>query len=462
MSSRRDFLKASGTAALGATLATNCAGANQQQSAGGDSASLLVPSPDHPEPATYDRLPLEWHQNNVKRLQEKLGERGLDGIFIRSARNIVYYTGLFHGSTERPFGCFIPTNALEVHWLYPGIDRDLVNTWWSTTSDYYFGYPHAEGAFPNKGQVVTGPPVDMDEWMLTRVEKLGYGDKKIAIDFQPSVGRMKKLTGILPKATFEPVDDICMKMRILKTPEEIALTQRAMNYWSQTHAFARDYILEHGTDATDWQVKSAVQEWGIDLVMKDIKRDGRLHSAVGINLGVIVRTGVGTAYPHTNQFHHNKIKKGDALQVVLWGTVGGCGGELYRGYQIAPSTPERDKTWEVQNECILIQARESKAGVRCQDVAKKIHDYQVENGQAEYIYHRPAHGEGMEGHQPPYIALGDTTVLEEGMTFSVEPGLYNPKGGYGYNPSDNCLVTKDKGILQGSVPTNKEWSFITL
>jgi Xaa-Pro aminopeptidase len=270
------------------------------------------------------------------------------------------------------------------------------------------------------------------------------------------------MTEVLPKATFEPVDDICIKMRMVKTPEEIALIQRTMNYWSKVHAFARDYILERGTDATDFEVKMASIEWGIDMIMKDIKRDGRPHTAVGINLGVGVRAGVGTGYPHPNQFHHNKIKKGDAMTVSLWGGIGGYGGELYRGYQIAPSTPEREKIWEVQNECIHIQAREAKAGVLCRDVAKAVHDYQVENGMAKYIYHRPAHGAGMEGHQPPYLALGDNTVLEEGMTFSVEPGLYNPEGGFGYNPSDNCLVTKDKGLLQGSVPTNKEWSFLTL
>lgn len=49
------------------------------------------------------------------------------------------------------------------------------------------------------------------------------------------------MTEILPKATFESVDDICIKMRMVKTPEEIALIQRAMNYWSKIHAFARDY-----------------------------------------------------------------------------------------------------------------------------------------------------------------------------------------------------------------------------
>jgi len=206
----------------------------------------------------------------------------------------------------------------------------------------------------------------------------------------------------------------------------------------------------------------AAAEWGTNLIMNDIKRDGRPHTAVGISVSVGCRSGIGTAYPHPNQFHHNKIRKGDALQVAGVVRVGGHGGELYRAYQIAPWTPEQEKMWEVQNECILMQARESRAGVLCRDVAKAIHDYQVQEGMAEYIYHRPAHGEGMEGHQPPYLALGDDTVLEEGMTFSVEPGLYNPQGGYGYNPSDNCLVTKDKGVLMGSVPTSKEWSFLTL
>jgi Xaa-Pro aminopeptidase len=91
-----------------------------------------------------------------------------------------------------------------------------------------------------------------------------------------------------------------------------------------------------------------------------------------------------------------------------------------------------------------------------------IHKYQVQNGVSKYIYHRPAHGEGMEGHQAPWLALGDTTVLEEGMTFSVEPGLYDPENGFGYNPSDNLLVTKEKGVLMSSVPYSKEWMFLKL
>lgn len=459
MSHRREFLKATGAAAIGASLAPREVGA-RPASAG--SMDMLVKNPDHPRPASFDRLPLEWHKATVKRLQEKLGERGLDGIFIKDRWNIIYYTGLHHSTTERPFACFIPTREMAVYWFHPGLDRDLVDNWWKTDSEYYFDFQHTEGGFPNHGKVAAGPPVDLLEWMFKGIVRRGFAEKRIGLDQDVSAKTLKRMSDILPKAQFQDVGDLCLKMRMVKTPEEIALTQRAMNYWSQIHAFARDYILQHGTDATDFQVSQAAIGWGTDLVMKDIKRDGRPHTAVGIGVGVGCRGGVGTAYPHPNQFHHNKIRRGDALQVAGVVRIGGYGGEQYRAYQIAPSDAAREKMWEVTTESVLIQARESKAGVRCQDVAKAVHDYQVKNAMEKYIYHRPAHGEGMEGHQAPYIALGDQTMLEEGMMFSNEPGLYNPEGGYGYNHSDNVLVSRTKGIQMGSAPLTKEWCFLKL
>src|SRR5262249_25301920 len=183
------------------------------------------------------------------------------------------------------------------------------------------------------------------------------------------------------------------------------------------------------TDATDFEVQSAATRYGTDLIMKDIKRDGKPHRAVGIGIEIEVRSGVGTAYPHPNQFHHNRIRKGDALQVAGVVTIGGCRGELYRAYQVAPWDPVRQKIWQVHTDCCRIQAEESAAGVTCSYVAKKVHDYQVAQGMQKYIYHRPAHGSGWEGHQPPYIALGDHTMLEENMMFSNEPGLYAPELG---------------------------------
>ncbi len=49
------------------------------------------------------------------------------------------------------------------------------------------------------------------------------------------------------------------------------------------------------------------------------------------------------------------------------------------------------------------------------------------------------------------------------MTFSMEPGLFSPEGGYGYNPSDNVVVGKNSGWVQGSVPNlTKEWALLNI
>ena len=468
MPTRRHFVQATlpGVAA-GALAGPSRVLADPQPSPGAagarGSTAMLQPNPDHPKPATFDRLPLEWHKSAVRRLQQKLGERGIDGILLTDRWNIIYYTGLFHTSTERPFACFIPTRDVAVHWFYPGLDTELIKSWWVTDADYYYDYPHAAGGFPDQGKVTTGPPVDIVEWRLKGLEKRGFGDKTIGLDQAPSTSLLKRMTDVLPKAKFQEVGDVCIRMRRVKTPEELALTQRAYNYFSRIHAFARDYVLQHGTDLTDFKLGMAATEWGTDLIMKDIKRDGHPHTAVGITIDIGCRSGVGNAYPHPNQFHHNRIKRGDALQVAGGVKIGGCGGELYTPYQIAPWNAEREKVWEVMAEGSRMQVRMSKAGVRCQEIASAIHEYQVKNGMQKYLYQRVAHGEGMEGHQEPYIALGDTTVLEEGMTFSMEPGLFNKEGGYGYNPSDNVMVTKDKGVAMGSVPNlTKEWSVLKL
>jgi Xaa-Pro aminopeptidase len=202
----------------------------------------------------------------------------------------------------------------------------------------------------------------------------------------------------------------------------------------------------------------------MNLIMQDIKRDGRPHSAVGMGVMCFARSGRGTAYPHPNQFHHNKVKKGDSFQIVGTARVGGYNVEYYRYFQLAPWDAHREKVWETATESVHIQERESKAGVRCCDVAYEVHSYQLSRGKdiQKLLYLRVGHGEGMEGHQPPYISLGDTTILEEGMTFSVEPGLYDIEHDFGYNPSDICLVTKKKGVLMSSAPYTKEWMFLKL
>jgi Xaa-Pro aminopeptidase len=280
---------------------------------------------------------------------------------------------------------------------------------------------NAEGAYPNEGKVQMGATVDLFAWMLKALKKRGYAGKKLAVDTEFTAASQKKVVVALGQE-MATEGERCMAMRVRKTPEELALTRRAYNYFNLMHAYARDMLLQHGTDLTDYDIANAATKYGVDMIMADIKRDGKPHTAVGIEIGLDCRVGVGTAYPHPNQFLHNKITRGAAIQIEGGVNIAGCGGELYRAMFIHPITDQMKKLWTVSKDCCLMQKAESIAGVTCSTVAYKIHKHQVQNGVAPYIYHRPAHGQGWEGHQPPYLALGDTTMLEPGMNFSVEPG----------------------------------------
>ncbi|MDW8167529.1 MAG: aminopeptidase P family N-terminal domain-containing protein [Acidobacteriota bacterium] len=109
------------------------------------------------------RLPESWYRQTVKRLQERLAQRGLDGIILKDRWNIIYVSGLFHTTTERPFWLFVPTRGEPV-FFYPGLDKDLVNTWWIKEGEWYFDYPHA-GPF-NTLAYKAGPRADLLQWML--------------------------------------------------------------------------------------------------------------------------------------------------------------------------------------------------------------------------------------------------------------------------------------------------------
>src|SRR5438093_4829065 len=278
------------------------------------SAALVRTDPDHPQPAVFDRLDETWHRRAIARLQARLHDEGIDGALLGDRWNIIYFTGLWHTSTERPFFVFIPADGQEPTWFHPSLDRDLVGSWWIKDRETYFDFKHGEGAFPNLGKVQMGPTVDLTRWMLKGLRKRGWAGKVIGVDRPITADLLESTSDVLPKTTLKKAGDLCERLRMVKTPEEIALTQRTMNYFSRIHAFARDYLLTHGTEKTDFDVQTATTQYGVDLIMKDIKRDGKPHTAVGISVDIAVRTGVRTAYPHPNQFHHNRIRKGDALQ----------------------------------------------------------------------------------------------------------------------------------------------------
>jgi Xaa-Pro dipeptidase len=83
-------------------------------------------------------------------------------------------------------------------------------------------------------------------------------------------------------------------------------------------------------------------------------------------------------------------------------------------------------------------------GTTCEDVDRAAREVIEQAGYGKYFTHRTGHGLGLEGHESPYIVKGNKTVLQPGMTFTVEPGIYI-EGKGGVRIEDDVVVTKDGG-----------------
>src|SRR5262245_19126524 len=129
MIGRREFLVTSAAAATAAGMSETAKAASASNGAlGQESAKLFLPADDLKASAA-DRMTLDWHKQRAQKLRDKLAEDGYDGILLTDRWNIIYFTGLWHTTTERPVNVLLPVTGEPV-WFYAALDRDLVKSWW--------------------------------------------------------------------------------------------------------------------------------------------------------------------------------------------------------------------------------------------------------------------------------------------------------------------------------------------
>ncbi|WP_051267054.1 M24 family metallopeptidase [Nakamurella lactea] len=428
------------------------------------SVDLFLPEPAI-QPSIDTRLPLEFNRQRSEELLAEVAGLGGRAVLLTDPWNIVHYTGLWAATTERPLYALLTVGGSAPFWFYPTLDRELVTSWWFADGAEYFDYPHVAGQFPSRGTAEPGPALDLWDWALSICAGRGLtAPGSLMLD--RNVEGADRITaqralGYAPQS----LRDRCLRSRVHKRPEELALIRRAYGYFERVHAFARDFLLtDYRPGLTDYDLRTAMTEHALSLIVPDLGLDGEPHRGVGVAVDLgWVRAGRVTGYPHPNQFRYSKIEPGGPLQVSGVIRLGGYGGECYRPYVISPRTSRRERLWTVVRDSCLLQREQLQAGRTCGEVAAVIHRFQIDAGMQGHLYHRPAHGQGPEGHQPPWLALGDGTVLEPGMCFSVEPGLYDPVDGFSANFSDTFVVQESGPALQMSrVPWTTEWGWITV
>ena len=171
----------------------------------------------------------------------------------------------------------------------------------------------------------------------------------------------------------------------------------------------------------------------------DRRRDaGRRADAVDFT---IVASGPNGASPH-HESGARRLQPGDAVVVDIGGPLDGWFSDCTRNY-VAGITARRLRGG-VRGPAGGAGRRRAGGppGRAASDVDAAARDHLAAAGYGDAFIHRTGHGIGLEVHEEPYIVAGNDLVLEEGMTFSIEPGIYLA-GRFGMRIEDIVAVTAD-------------------
>jgi Xaa-Pro dipeptidase len=164
----------------------------------------------------------------------------------------------------------------------------------------------------------------------------------------------------------------------------------------------------------------------------------------------IISGGPNSANPHASPSERT-LQSGDLL-VIDWGaTHEGYVSDLTRTFAIGEIDEEYRKIHEIVQQANAAGRAAGKPGLACAEIDKAARKVIEDAGYGQYFTHRTGHGLGMEGHEDPYMRSDNQQLLETGMAYTVEPGIYLP-GRNGVRIEDDVIVTEDGSESLSDLP----------
>ena len=252
------------------------------------------------------------------------------------------------------------------------------------------------------------------------------GAAAVALDDHMWAAKVLALRDAMPAADQRPGGQVLRELRMRKSPAEVAALRAAGAAIDAVHAQVPQWLKPGRTEA----------EVGRDIA-DAIMAAG--HAAVDFT---IVGSGPNGASPH-HELSDRVIRVGEPVVVDIGGTMpSGYCSDSTRTYAVGEPEPDFLALYEVLQAAQEAACQWARPGVTCASVDAAARDVIEAAGYGEQFLHRTGHGIGLETHEEPYIVAGNERVLEPGMAFSIEPGIY-VEGRHGARIEDIVVVTED-------------------
>jgi Xaa-Pro dipeptidase len=252
-----------------------------------------------------------------------------------------------------------------------------------------------------------------------KVKRLGVEGQKMRV-FEELALLMS-----LPDARIVDAHQVISAMRLKKDEDEIALLRRAI------------VLSEHALEATLAAVKVGVSEREIE---KRLLQEMYAAGAEGLAFSPIVVAGAQAAEPHGHAGDY-RIRPGDTLLFDFGGAAGGYNADITRTFFVGEPPPEGRALYDTVYAANQLGREFARPGVPAGAVDDAVLSFLEKSPFVEGDLIKTGHGLGLDVHEAPQIMRGNDTVLEPGMVFTIEPGLYL-EGRRGVRIEDDVVVTE--------------------
>lgn len=349
-----------------------------------------------------------------KRLQllfDLLEKYNLDAVAINPGTALTYLTGLHFHLMERPTLLLI-SKKKKIGLILPELEAaKLANSRIPLTP------------FPFGDNPVLWPATFTDAIHQMDLEKARVGVEPIRLRFL----ELNYLQKAAPSAQFVAAEELFTELRLCKDDVEIKSMLKAID------------IAQEALTATLPLIKigRSEQEIASELVINLF----RLGSETDLPFAPIVAAGPNSANPHATP-SERKLVSGDLL-VIDWGaSYAGYFSDLTRTFAIGKVDDELQKIYETVKAANEAGRAAGKPGQPAKIVDQAARTVIEKAGYGKFFTHRTGHGLGMDAHEAPYMFGENELILEPGMVYTVEPGIYLPDHG-GVRIEDNVVVTRE-------------------
>ncbi len=203
------------------------------------------------------------------------------------------------------------------------------------------------------------------------------------------------------------------RLRRVKDEEEVAALARAAAIADAALAEAGELVRPGTTEAE---------------VAKAVEAAIRRHGGEGPSFSTIVAGGAWAALPHAYP-RAVPFREGDSVVIDMGGVWQGYCSDLTRTFVAGRMEPKFAGVYGVVLEAQLAAIEGIRSGMTGEEAYRLAADVIERHGYGEYFTHGLGHGVGLDVHEDPYLGPKSEDRLEDGMVFTIEPGIYIPGWG---------------------------------